>query len=92
MNSELDIRFQKAVELANKMSQSNLPQDIQLRLYASYKQAISGTTHPKTNYLNYLDLRSAFKMNAWLQISHLSQDEAKEMYISLINECNNTSI
>ena len=79
---ELDIRFQEAVEIASKMSQSELPQDVQLRLYAYYKQATFGTI----DYSNSadFDLRNAFKTNAWMQISHLSIEEAKELYIEAI--------
>jgi hypothetical protein len=29
---------------------------------------------------------NAFKTNAWMQISHLSEEEAKEKYIEMINE------
>ncbi|MEO5775434.1 MAG: acyl-CoA-binding protein [Flavobacterium sp.] len=81
---ELDIRFQEAVEIASKMSQSELPQDVQLRLYAYYKQATFGTI--SYNSSSDFDLRNAFKTNAWMQISHLSVDEAKELYIEAINE------
>jgi acyl-CoA-binding protein len=54
-----------------------------LRLYAFYKQATFGTMdyHQASNY----DLRNAFKTNAWMQISHLSIEEAKECYIEIIN-------
>lgn len=86
---ELDIRFQEAVEIASTMSQSELPQDVQLRLYAYYKQATIGTI----NYNIYsadFDLRNAFKTNAWMQISHLSIDEAKELYIQAILEIANS--
>ena len=79
---ELDIRFQEAVEIASKMSQSELPQDVQLRLYAFYKQATFGTID--YNHSSDFDLRNAFKTNAWMQISHLSVDEAKELYIEAI--------
>lgn len=84
---ELEIRFIEAVEIASKMSQSELPQDVQLRLYAFYKQATSGTI--KYNYSSDFDLRNAFKTNAWLQISHLTIDEAKERYIESIHEIAN---
>ncbi len=80
----LDTRFREAVERASKMSQADLPQDVQLRLYAYYKQATFGT--PETNYSNNFDLRNAFKTNAWMQISHLTPDEAKQHYIDAINE------
>jgi len=65
------------------MSQSSLPQDVQLRLYAYYKQATFGTID--YNQSSDFDLRNAFKTNAWMQISHLTIDEAKELYIEAIN-------
>lgn len=80
---ELEIRFQKAVEKALEIPQSSLPQDEQLRLYAYYKQATSGTID--YNNSSNFDLRNAFKTNAWMQISHLSIEEAKELYIEAIN-------
>lgn len=79
---DLDRRFEEAVELANAMTQSELPQDVQLRLYALYKQSTHGTIDNRI-YPVY-DLRNAFKMNAWMQISHLTQDECKELYIEAI--------
>jgi acyl-CoA-binding protein len=82
-NTDLEIRFRKAVDIAATMSQSSLPQDVQLRLYAYYKQATFGTIEYNTS-ANF-DLRNAFKTNAWMQISHISRDEAKECYIELIN-------
>jgi acyl-CoA-binding protein len=33
-------------------------------------------------------LRDAFKTNAWMQISHLTPEQAKEQYIELINILN----
>ena len=82
-DKELEIEFVKAVDYAMKISQSSLPQDVQLRLYAYYKQASFGTSIPtmSTNF----DLRNAFKTNAWMQISHISIREAKELYIETIN-------
>ena len=82
MLDDLEIRFQEAVEKASKMTQSDLPQDVQLRLYAYYKQATFGTLQANNNAF---DLRNAFKTNAWMQISHLTQDQAKEHYIESIN-------
>jgi acyl-CoA-binding protein len=79
---DLDIRFEEAVIAANAMSQSDLPQDVQLRLYAYYKQATFVTLDTRVSPI--YDLRNAFKTNAWMQISHLSQNEAKEMYIEMI--------
>jgi acyl-CoA-binding protein len=81
---DLETRFEAAIELANKISQSELPQDVQLRLYAYYKRA----TNSRMDYSNSnsFDLRNAFKLNAWMQISHLEESEAKELYIEAINE------
>lgn len=79
---DLDTRFLEAVAIAEQISQASLPQDVQLRCYAYYKQATSGSSH-SLNSSNF-DLRNAFKTNAWMQISHLSIDEAKELYIEAI--------
>lgn len=80
---DLDTRFTEAVDKAYQMTQAALPQDVQLRLYAYYKQATFGTAI--YNQSENFDLRDAFKTNAWMQISHLSIDEAKEKYIEIIN-------
>jgi len=79
---DLDTRFAEAVEIADEMTQASLPQDVQLRLYAYYKQATSGSLdlQQTSNY----HLRDAFKTNAWMQVSHLTSDEAKELYIEAI--------
>ncbi|MBJ2125883.1 acyl-CoA-binding protein [Flavobacterium sp. IB48] len=82
-DKDLDIRFAKAVEVAMTMTQASLPQDVQLRLYAFYKQATFGTA--VYNQSENFDLRDAFKTNAWMQISHMSVNEAKENYIEIIN-------
>ena len=80
---DLDKRFQEAVEIASFMTQASLPQDVQLRLYAFYKQATFDRT--KFNITDNSDLRNAFKTNAWIQVSHLTHDEAKTEYINLIH-------
>ena len=84
-NKDLETRFLEAVEIADTIPQASLPQDVQLRLYAYYKQATSGNIVLPNQMLNY-DLRNAFKTNAWMQISHLSIEEAKELYIQNILE------
>lgn len=83
IEEDLNKKFLEAVEIASSMTQASLPQDVQLRLYAFYKQA----TFDKTNFSisDNSDLRNAFKTNAWIQISHLTQEEAKEKYIKLIH-------
>lgn len=79
---DLDTQFEKAFEKASNMTEA-LPQDVMLRIYAYYKQATQGTIH--ANRMGSHDLRDAFKTNAWMQISHLSSDEAKRFYIEMIN-------
>jgi acyl-CoA-binding protein len=87
---DLDTQFQKAIELAQTIPQSSLPQDVQLRCYAYYKQATFGSLG-SVNYSN-LDVRDAFKNNAWLQISTISINEAKRRYVEIINEISNNTI
>jgi acyl-CoA-binding protein len=83
IENDLNNRFKQAVLAASKMTQASLPQDVQLRLYAFYKQATFGSA--QYNQPENFDLRDAFKTNAWMQISHISIDEAKEGYIEIIN-------
>lgn len=80
---DLDTRFNEAVAIAADMSQSSLPQDVQLRLYAFYKQATIGNLDLRQS--SSFHIRDAFKTNAWMQISHISIEEAKESYIEIIN-------
>ena len=83
IKKDLDTIFQEAVNSASTMTQASLPQDVQLRLYAFYKHATFGILEQKQ--ASTYHLRDAFKTNAWMQISHLSADEAKEEYIEIIN-------
>jgi acyl-CoA-binding protein len=83
IEKDLDTRFKEAVKIASEMTQASLPQDVQLRLYAYYKQATIGTLDLKQTS-NY-HLRDAFKTNAWMQISNITADDAKEQYIEIIN-------
>jgi acyl-CoA-binding protein len=83
IENDLDKRFDKAVEAASKMTQDSLPQDVQLRLYAYFKQATFGSAQYSQS--ENFDLRNAFKTNAWMQISHISIEEAKEQYTQIIN-------
>ena len=83
IETDLDKRFEEAVAAASKMTQASLPQDVQLRLYAFYKQATFGSA--EYNQSENFDLRNAFKTNAWMQISHLTVEEAKEAYIKAIH-------
>lgn len=81
---ELDILFDEAFANAQLIPQESVPQDMQLILYGLYKQATSGTTSVYVQ--NPQDLINAFKLNAWMQVKHLSIDDAKEQYIAIINK------
>jgi len=86
-DKDLDTRFQEAFEIASAMSQADLPQDTQLRLYAFYKQG--SLTQPSMNVNSGIDLRNAFKTNAWMQIRSMAPDEAKRLYIELVESLQN---
>ena len=79
---DLDTQFLEAVEIASNMTQASLPQDVQVRLDALYKHSTKGTVDLKQN--PSFHLRDAFKTNAWMQISHLTSNEAKQQYIEMI--------
>ena len=81
---ELDILFDEAFENAQLIPQDSVPQNMQLVLYGLYKQATSGTT--SQHLQNPQDLINAFKLNAWMQVKHLSIEDAKQQYIDIINQ------
>ncbi|MFY7811071.1 MAG: acyl-CoA-binding protein [Flavobacterium sp.] len=89
MKSELEIKFLKAFEIASQM-QEQLPPDVMLKFYAYYKQGQDDLSNNRNIANN--DLRNAFKMNALMQISHLSKDEAKTEYIKLVEDYTNQKI
>ena len=75
-------KFLKAYEMASSTNQQ-FPPDVLLHFYALYKRATekNGFYIPPTNSG---DLRSAFKINALVQVKDLSKTEAKEQYIDLV--------
>ncbi|MGX7668514.1 acyl-CoA-binding protein [Flavobacterium pedocola] len=87
MNStELDKLFDEAFENANLIPQSSVPIDLQLVLYGLYKQATSNDSDRFFFRQDSQNIRSAFKLNAWMQVNNLSADEAKRQYIEIINK------
>lgn len=84
MNTKLNIEFIEAYQIASTTNIKLAP-DIMLRLYANYKQATKGNNYKDPTYTKEEDLRNAFKLNAWFQLNHLSEDEAKKEYINLVN-------
>jgi len=77
----LDERFEIAFDIASAMTQK-LPPDIMLKFYAYYKLATKGRTYSTPS--GESQLRNAFKLNAMFQLNNISEDEAKEKYIELV--------
>ncbi len=81
---DLNTLFDEAFANAQLVPQESVPQDMQLVLYGLYKQASSENAN-QMQYQNPQDLINAFKLNAWMQVKHLTVDEAKVKYIEIIN-------
>ncbi|MEW5675868.1 acyl-CoA-binding protein [Flavobacterium enshiense] len=87
MNStELNKLFDEAFENAQLIPQSSVPIDMQLILYGLYKQATSNDSDRFFFRQDSQNIRGAFKLNAWMQVNHLSADDAKKQYIEIINK------
>ncbi|MFZ0488794.1 MAG: acyl-CoA-binding protein [Salegentibacter sp.] len=74
----------KAYQMASSTNQK-FPPDVLLHFYAYYKRATekNGFYIPPTNEG---DLRSAFKINALVQVKDLTKQEAQIKYIELVEE------
>ncbi len=79
-SEELDIEFREAVDRINEHKEP-FPADFLLRLYAYYKKATNDYNRPSSSN----PLITAFKTNALFQIQNITQDEAKQTYIDLVN-------
>lgn len=82
MINAIDKAFEEAYEKASKTNIKLAPDEM-LRLYAYYKQGTLDYSH-HFEYLE-IDLIRSFKFNAWQQVAHLSSEEAKKLYIELVN-------
>ena len=80
-SEELDIEFKAAVERVNKYTEP-FPADFLLRLYAYYKKATNDYGRPSSRK----PIINAFKTNALFQVQHISEDEAKQEYIKLVDQ------
>ncbi|MCD2260547.1 acyl-CoA-binding protein [Psychroserpens luteolus] len=79
-SEELDIAFREAVERINAHTEP-FPADFLLRLYAYYKKASNDYGRPSSSK----PIINAFKTNALFQVQDVSEDEAKRIYIDLVN-------
>lgn len=83
MDKDLNLAFNEAYIFASN-TQKKLPPDVMLQFYAYYKQATQGNNYVEPS--GDSELRSAFKLNAWFQLSHLTEDDAKREYIKLVKK------
>ena len=81
MKSDLDTEFNEAFDKISKLRKAIAP-DIMLKFYAYYKQANFGS---KFSFNSGQNVRSAFKFNAWIQLQGMTENEAKQEYIKLVN-------
>lgn len=86
MEKDLDKLFDEAFENAQLIPQSSVPIDLQLILYGLYKQATSNNSDRFYFRQESQNLRSAFKLNAWMQVNNISPEDAKKQYIEIINK------
>ena len=80
MAVNLDLKFTEAYNKLSELEEVLAP-DIMLKLYAFYKQAVIGDTF---SYDSEVDVRDAFKFNAWTQLNGMTQEDAKKQYIKLV--------
>lgn len=76
----LDIEFQEAVDRVNAHTEP-FPADTLLKLYAYYKKATNNYERPSSKK----PIINAFKTNALFQAKELSENQAKQAYIDLVN-------
>lgn len=81
MKSHLDNQFNDAFDEISKFKKALAP-DIMLKFYAYNKQANFGNNF---SFKNTMNVRSAFKFNAWMQLKGMPPEEAKKEYIKLAN-------
>jgi len=86
MESDLDKEFNDAFSKISKLEKVIAP-DIMLKFYAYNKQANFGN---KFSFNDEHNIRSAFKLNAWMQLNGMKSDVAKQEYINLANKVLNT--
>lgn len=79
-NKALDIEFEESVERINNFTEA-FPADLLLRLYAYFKKATNNYETPSSSK----PIINAFKTNALFQVKDITQDEAKRIYIDLVN-------
>ncbi|SDX14710.1 Acyl-CoA-binding protein [Lutibacter oricola] len=85
MGIDIDKEFDRAYKVSST-TDIKLPPDIMLQFYAYYKQATKGNHHGFHRPSGNVELRNAFKLNAWIQLGNLTEEEAKIEYIKLVKQ------
>ncbi|GAL68181.1 acyl-CoA-binding protein [Jejuia pallidilutea] len=80
-NETLNKVFEEAVARVNA-HKDPFPADTLLKLYAYYKKATNDYGKPRSKK----QIINAFKTNALFQVKDISEDEAKQAYIDLVNK------
>lgn len=81
--SELQSRFEDASQAVTKLSEA--PDNLsKLRLYALYKQATKGDCLDERPGM--MDFVGKAKWDAWKALEGITQDDAREQYIGLVEE------
>ena len=79
--SDLNAKFEETVK--NSTSLSERPDNATLlKIYALYKQATEGDNEAKKP--SFTDMVGRAKWDAWEKLKDTSADEAKQLYIDLI--------
>ena len=81
INEDLHKRFNDAVDFVNGYTDP-LPADLLLKLYAYFKIANKNFDNPGSR----TPLINAFKANALFQAKRISEEEAMERYVELVEK------
>ena len=84
----LDDNFKSAADRATELPKRP-PNDILLELYALYKQGTEGDV--TGDRPGFADFEGRAKFDAWNKIKGLSNEEAKQDYISLVEKLEQTA-
>ena len=83
MSDELVAQFERASNDVTELSEA--PDNLaKLKLYALYKQATQGA--PTGNRPGIMDFVGRAKYDAWKAFEGKTQDEARQLYIELVEE------
>lgn len=82
--SELDAKFQVAVDFVAARGNNKLTNEQKLTLYAFYKQAHFGACH--VDKPSAVDMVGSAKWESWKALGDMSQDVAKQQYVEWVQD------